>query len=166
MAIQSDPPDASPDSDRAKPSPGPTDSPEAAFQRIHKHLDEFADYLLYYLLARFEAFKFAIKRRILMASIVAVAVLAAAGMIITAVFLLCQGISDGLSDLFHHRWAGELATGVLLLGGVSLCGFLAVNHLINGPHRATVRRYEELRRRQRRRHGHDVKERATGNNHG
>ena len=112
------------------------------------------------LLCQLDALNFAIKRRILTASIMAVTVLAAAGAIVTAVVLLCEGICDGLSSLLGHRWAGELVTSLLLLGLVVVAGAIAVNKLFIGPHKKIVDRYEKLRRRQRERHGRDVRDRA------
>jgi hypothetical protein len=151
---------AAPEDGRAEPPGERTDSPEEAFASLRGRFDEFVDYAVYYLICQLDALKFAIKRRILTASIMAVTVLAAAGAIVTAVVLLCEGICDALSGLLGHRWAGELVTSLLLLGLVALAGSIAVNRLFIGPHQKIIDRYEELRRRQRQRHGRDVRDRA------
>jgi hypothetical protein len=161
MATTPDPASsAAPENDRSQDSKSRVESPEEASAALHERLDEFVDYAVYYLLTRLDALKFAIKRRILSASIVLIAVLAAAGIIVTAVVLLCEGICDALTDLLGHRWAGELVTGVLFLATVGILGSIAVKRLISGPHQRTVLQYEELRRRQRARYGRDVNQRA------
>jgi hypothetical protein len=160
MANVSDPGSAAPPRDSPSEAPNSSESPEQAFASLHQRLDEFGDYLAYYLITRLDALKFAVKRRLLTGALGLIAVLAAAGTIITAVCLLCEGISDGLSVLFGHRWLGEIVTGVLLLGGVAIAGWISVERLVHGPHLRTVKRYEELRRRQRERYGRDVKDRA------
>jgi hypothetical protein len=151
---------APPEDDRVRSGPDPKDSPEEAFASLRGRVDEFVDYAVYYLICQLDALKFAIKRRILTASIMAVTVLAAAGAIVTAVVLLCEGICDALSSLLGHRWAGELVTSLLLLGLVAVAGAIAVNKIFIGPHQKMVDRYEEMRRRQRDRHGRDVHDRA------
>ena len=163
MAKSPDPASSAPPDDGPVKSPGErTNSPEEAFASLRGRLDEFVDYAVYYLICQLDSLKFAIKRRILTASIMAVTVLAAAGAIVTAVVLLCEGICDALSSLLGHRWAGELVTSLLLLGLVAVAGTIAVNRLFIGPDKNIVDRYEELRRRQRRRHGRDVRDRARG----
>jgi len=156
-----------PETDQAEAQPEQGKSPEEVFASLRERFDEFVDYAVYYLITRLDALKFAIKRRIFTASLIAVAVLAGAGAIITALVLLAEGVCDGLSDLLGHRWAGELVTGALLLGIVAIVGVKAVNRFITGPHLRTVRQYEELRRRQRERRGRDVTDRAReGESHG
>jgi len=161
MAKSPEPASSAPPDDGPVKAPGERpDSPEEAFASLRGRLDEFVDYAVYYLICQLDSLKFAIKRRILTASIMAVTVLAAAGAIVTAVVLLCEGICDGLSSLLGHRWAGELVTSLLLLGLVAVAGAIAVNRLFIGPHQELVDTYKERRRRQRQRHGHDVRDRA------
>ena len=143
-----------------QPPPDPADSPDEAFASLHNRFDEFVDYAIYYLISRLDALRYAFKRRILIASIMAVTVFAAAGAIVTAVVLLCEGICDALSAMLGHRWAGELVTSLLLLGLVAVAGSIAINRLFIGPYHKLVDRYDELRRRQRQRHGRDVRDRA------
>jgi len=157
---------APPDTDPAETPTDPCKSPEEVFASLRGRFDEFVDYAVYYLISRIDALKFAIKRRILTASLISVAVLAAAGAIITAVVLLAEGICDGLTDLLGHRWAGEFATGALLLGGVGIAGIYAITRFMSGPHLRTVRQYEALRQRQRERRGCDVTNRpGDGESH-
>lgn len=157
------------ESDRANPAPpenypaeSPAESPEPdasteeAFTSLRSRLQELADYFAYYLASRIDALKLAVKRRIIFGVMVAVVALALAGAIVTAVVLLCEGICDGLSVILGHRWAGELATGVLLLGALALVGYLILSRLIRQSHRRTIGKYEAFRARQRERYGRDV----------
>lgn len=148
----------------APPQANPPDrdqrTTEEVFQTLHLQFRELLDYLVYYIASRIDAVKFYIKRRILWMAMVALGVLAGAGAIVTAVVLLCEGIADSLSALFGRRWAGELATGVLLLGATVIIGYFALNNLISQSHRERVAKFEEFRARHRQRYGHDVADRA------
>jgi hypothetical protein len=151
MATISDPasapeenqPDQVDSPDRMGPPP-PPESLEDIFGSLRERAQEFGDYLAYYLLTKIDAIKFAVERRIMMASIILIGVLAAAGTI---------------GALLGHRWAGELLTGVVLLGGVGLMYFLAMKRFARRPHPESVRQYEAMRRRQKKRRGRDVTER-------
>jgi len=143
--------------DQSPPSDAP--SPEEIFASLRSRVEEFSDYAVYYLLSKIDAIKFAIARRIMVASFIAIGVLAAAGAIVTAVVLVCEGICDGLSELLGRRWAGELATGAVLLGGVVVLGWIAVRKFAGRPHLSSVKRFEYLRRRQKERRGRDVDDR-------
>jgi hypothetical protein len=135
--------------------PRPEEKPPAPdpLGGIHQSIAELLNDFRYYVAARIDAIKFAIKRRIFIACFIAVAALAAAGAIVTGVVLLCAGISDGLAELLGRRWAGELATGALLLSAVALGGYLVLGRLIRRSHRRVVAKYEEMRRDHRERFG-------------
>jgi len=165
---------APPENDPAEsPSDSPAESPEPdpatdeAFASLRNRLEELADYFAYYLTSRIDAIKLSIRWRIIWGSLMGVAVLAGAGAIVMAVVLLCEGISDGLSVILGRRWAGELATGVLLLGFVALVGYLIVRRLIRQSRRRTLGKYEAYRARQRDRYGRDVADQGgDGEDHG
>jgi hypothetical protein len=157
MAMNPDPASSAPPrSDRDEKPVDRTGSPEEALKALGERLGEFVEYAIYYLASRLDAFKLAIKRRIVTASIIAVAVLAAAGAIVTATALLCEGICDALTELLGRRWAGELTTGVLLLGLVGITAYYGISRVVSDSHRRAIHRYEEWRRRQRERYGRDV----------
>ncbi len=155
------------------PAESPTESPEPAapedeaFASLRTRLEELADYVAYYLSSRIDALRMSIRWRIIWGWLIGVAVLAGAGAIVTAVALLCEGICDGLSELLGRRWAGELATGVLLLGIVALVGYLIVSRLVRRAHRRITNKYEAFRARQRERYGRDVTSHGgDGESHG
>ena len=137
-------------------SPEPAEPPDETVASLGRRIEELADYFAYYLASRIDALKLAVQRRIIFGVVVAVAALAGAGAIVTAVVLLCEGICDALSVVFGHRWAGELATGVLLLGAFALAGYLIRSWLIRQWRRRTIGKYEAFRARQRERYGRDV----------
>ncbi|MGD0139743.1 MAG: hypothetical protein ABSD28_12770 [Tepidisphaeraceae bacterium] len=151
---ENDPAESHSESPAECPEPAaPTDE---AFASLRNRLEELADYFAYYLSSRIDALKLAVKRRIILGVMVAVAVLAGAGAIVMAVVLLCEGICDGLSVILGHRWAGELATGVLLLGALALVAYLMLSRLIRQSRLRTIGKYEAFRARQRDRFGRDV----------
>jgi hypothetical protein len=127
----------------------PEDKPPAAdpFAAIRERVAEVLDYFLYYLSAQIDSVKFAIKKRIFIAATIAVAVLAGAGAIVTAVVLLCEGICDGLSELLGRRWAGELATGCMLVIVVGIGAYVTLGRLIRRSHKRIIAKYEAMQKR-------------------
>ena len=140
---------SAPPRQESRPQPHPLED-------LRDSVAEFLDYLQYYISARIDSAKYAIRRRILVGSMIAVAVLAGAGVIVTSVVLLCEGICDGLSDLLGHRWAGELVTGFLFLVVVGGGAYIALNRMIGSSHRRIIAKYEAMQQRQRERFGRDA----------
>lgn len=153
---------SAPDSPSPPRAQSPPQSPEEAIGDARAKIAELFDYLAYYFQARIDALKFAIKKRIFIACFIAVAVVAGAGVIVTAVALMCLGVCDGLSELFGRRWLGELVTGTLLTGGTGAAAFVVLRRLIEGSHARIRNKYESLRWNQRAARGRDVGDRATG----
>jgi|HubBroStandDraft_1064217.scaffolds.fasta_scaffold401231_2 hypothetical protein len=158
------PPDARDESAPFEPPPHNRDPSEDRDERttedvihsLHVRFGELFDFAVYYLVSRIDAAKLYVKRKILWLSVIALAVLACAGATVTAVVLLCAGIADGLSELFGHRWAGELATGIILLGATAGAGSLLMNRLVGQSHQERIAKFEAMRARHRRRHGRDI----------
>jgi hypothetical protein len=123
---------------------------------LRQSIEELVDYALYYLSAHVDSVKFKIRRRILVASMIAVAVLAGAGAVVTGVVIFCDGICDGLSRLLGWRWAGELLTGFLLLAVVALGAYLFLHWMIRQSYNRMVAKYQAMRQRHRERFGRDV----------
>ncbi len=145
----------------------PEDKPPSAdpLAAIRERVAEMLDYFLYYLSARIDSVKFGIKRRIFIGSTIAVAVLAGAGAIVTAVVLLSEGICDGLSELLGRRWAGELVTGCLLVIVVGAGAYVTLGRLIRRSHRKIIAKYEAMQRRHEDRFGRTA-ENKSGESHG
>jgi hypothetical protein len=133
---------------QAAERPGRDPPPPDPLGDMSARVSQLVDYFVYYVSTRIDILKFGIKKRIFIGSWIAIGVLASAGAIITAVVLLCDGICDGLTVLLGHRWAGELLTAVLLLGGVAIVGFGIVGQLIKRSNLKTMAKYEALRHKQ------------------
>jgi hypothetical protein len=145
---QTEGPSAAP-SQENRPQPHP-------LEELRDSVAELLDYLQYYISARIDSAKYAIRRRILVGSMIAVAVLAGAGVIVTSVVLVCEGICDGLSVLLGHRWAGELVTGFLFLAVAGGGAYIALSRMIGSSHRRIIAKYEAMQEQQRQRFGRDV----------
>jgi uncharacterized membrane protein YccC len=131
---------------------------------LRQSLAELREYFAYYTAARIDALKSSVRRLVLWVVVVLIGLLAVAGMVITAVVLICDGICDALTRLLHSRSLGELLTGVLLL--VCLVGsvYFGVGLLHELWHARTVKKYEARRKRQRDQFGRDVSVAAAGDN--
>jgi hypothetical protein len=114
---------------------------------LHAHFDELAEGIRVYVESKIDLLKLTVWRGVVLTGIFIVAVLGAASVFVTAVVLLCMGVSDGISDLIGHRWAGELATGLLVVGGGAAATFIYIRTTEKRSHRRTVEKYEALERR-------------------
>jgi hypothetical protein len=158
------PPSESPRPKTAPPPPPPSSpspdedrrSTEEVISDLHLRFRELVDYVVYFLMTRIDAARHYVKQKILWLSLIALGVLAGAGAVVTAVVLLCTGIADGLSALFGRVWAGELATGVILLGVTGLLGSYMFGRLVKQSHQERVAKYDAFRARFRERYGHDI----------
>jgi hypothetical protein len=156
---------AAPPSESHRPQPKPPPPPppdedrrstEEVISDLHLRFRELVDYVVYFLMTRIDAARHYVKQKILWLSLIALGVLAGAGAVVTAVVLLCTGIADGLSALFGRVWAGELATGVILLGVTGFLGSFVFERMLKQSHQERVAKYEAFRARFRERYGHDI----------
>jgi len=145
---------------QTKPPPststGDGRSTEEVISDLHLRFRELVDYVVYFLMTRIDAARHYVKQKILWLSLIALGVLAGAGAVVTAVVLLCTGIADGLSVLFGRVWAGELATGIILLGVTGFLGSFVFERMLKQSHQERVAKYEAFRARFRERYGHDI----------
>jgi hypothetical protein len=140
-----------------QPSQGP------AGESVRQRLAELREYFSYYTAARLDALKSSVRRLVLWALVLIIALLAVAGLVITAVVLICNGICDALTWLLHSRALAEILTGGLLLAGLFLATYLGLGLLHQFWHSQTVLKYEARRRRQREEFGRDVSQGAKDN---
>jgi hypothetical protein len=134
----------------------PHATPGESLHAAQRKFEELFQYLRYFLAAKLDLLRVAAGWQVVMLAALIVAALAATALIVTAVVLLCLGISDGLSDLFGHRWIGELVTALLLMAVMVISASLIVTSIFGSRRRKTVERYEAMRRRQQRVHHRDV----------
>jgi hypothetical protein len=140
----------------------PHASPGESLHAAQRKLDELLQYVLYYIAARMDHIRAMVRQRVAILAGIAVAVLAGAGAIVTAVVLLCEGICDGLAELTGHRWIGELLTAGLLVAIVAVSATVILNRMFGARSRKTVMRYEAMRRRQQREFHRDVQHSTEG----
>jgi integral membrane sensor domain MASE1 len=115
---------------------------------LHIRFQELAEGIRVYVQSQLDLLKLAVRRGIIFAGIFIVAILGAASVFVTAVVLLCMGISDAISELIGHRWAGEIATGVLVVGGGGLAAFVYLWAMERRSKRQIVQKYEAMNRRE------------------
>ncbi|MDP9173877.1 MAG: hypothetical protein M3O30_08430 [Planctomycetota bacterium] len=149
--------DTNPDG-RKSASDAPT---EEVFSEISTRLSELRAYSRYYLQAHIDLIKIALRKGVVFLALAVVATVASAGLIVTAVVLICDGIADGLATLFRSRWLGELVTGVLVIAVLVAAIWFVVNKIFGLSHAKTMARFEAMRNEQRADFGHDVKNRAA-----
>ncbi|HSV14737.1 MAG TPA: phage holin family protein [Tepidisphaeraceae bacterium] len=136
-------------------------TPASAFGEMGERISEMRDYAAYYVKARVDKIKAALRNILVMAALGIVGLIAGGALVVTAVVLLCTGIAQGLTALFGgHAWAGNLVTAVLLLGMIGIVAYVALTKITKTSKERMVHAYEQLKREQRADHGTDVHERA------
>ena len=136
----------------------PTDHLKDAAAR----LGEIKDYASYYVSAKVDSYKSSAKSLALYAVLGLLGAVAGTAILATAGVLLVRGIAEALTVLFNGRaWLADLLTGIVLLGAVLGTTYFLVAKLLGKSRLATKRKYEDLKREQLIKHGHNVHERAT-----
>jgi hypothetical protein len=123
---------------------------------LRQSLAELREYLSYYTAARIDALKGSVRRLVLWAAVALIGLLAVAGMVVTAVVLICNGICDALTRLLHSRSLGELLTGLLLLVCLVGSAYFGLGMVHERWYSRTIKKYEARRKRQRDQFGRDV----------
>ena len=128
-----------------------------ALKLLVKQLHELGEYVLYYLTAKTDSAKLSVRNTVLWISFAALGFVIVAGLIITATWLLLNGIAEGVSVFFGGRlWAGNIVTGILLLAGLGFAMYCTVaKHRITSRERV-VRKYEQRQARQQAQFGRNV----------
>src|SRR4051794_1909842 len=94
---------------RIDPEPVTDDeSPSQAFHHAQMRLSELAEYVGYFISAKVDGIKLTVRNVAIFAALGIVGLIAAGGMVVTSVVLLCYGIARGLGVLFGGRiWLGD-----------------------------------------------------------
>jgi hypothetical protein len=154
----------SPEPASEKPSSsgaGPTnlDADSSVAKTVHHLLRQFAvllEFANHYLSARLDSVKVSLLRLVLIAIAWVLAVAILAGLVLTGTVLLCIGLAEGLSHLFHSYWLGYLSAGLLILCGFFGTCFLTQSLLLRKWRLRTIAKYESRRARQRASFGRDA----------
>jgi len=156
--------DAGPQAASTAPPPpdqAPRNPAAEAFSRITHDAAELKEYAQYYIAAKIDSFRSAVKRVAILAGIGVMAAVAGCTVIAVAVGLVLVGIAEALGNLFGGRyWLADIVVGVVVLGALALTIWLMMKKLTGSWRSQTVKKYEERKQSQRERFGHDVEERA------
>jgi hypothetical protein len=127
-----------------------------------KQFHELSEYVEYYAAAKADSSKLSLRHFVASALLSALGLLAVGGLIFIASWLLSSGVAEFLGTLLGNRaWAGNIATGLLLVAGL-VCGvYYFVAKWNKSAHERTARKYETRQARQRTQFGHDVADRAA-----
>jgi len=138
------------------------ESPADSIRHAGNLLAELKSFASNYLAAKGDALKLSLKRGVIFAGLGVVGLIAAGGMLVTAVVLLLMGIANAIGKLFDpdQPWVGQVVVGVLILGGTGLGAWLMLRKITNRSREQTVAKYEQRHNEQRRKFGHDVRQHA------
>jgi len=133
-----------------------------AFGRIKNDIGELKEYASYYIAAKIDGIKRAVRNIGLYAALGIVGLIAGGAIVATAAGLLIVGVAELLTRLFGDRaWLGDIVTGLLVLGVIGGLAWWMMNKLTNTWRTQTVKKYEQRKQSQRERFAHDVSGRAA-----
>jgi hypothetical protein len=159
---------AAPSAQRFDVPPHPHDeAPADALKHAMRAFGELREYAGYFVAAKLDGIKLTVRRVGTLAVVGVIALLAGGAIVATAAVLLCVGLAQAVATLFAHdngvprTWLGNLIVGLVLLLGIGGGAYFLVSRLIGSSKKATVKKYELRRQRQRADFGHDVLQRAS-----
>jgi hypothetical protein len=159
---------AAPPRPRVTPPPRPQDeAPADALKDAMRTLGELREYAGYFVAAKVDGIKLAIRRIGVMAAVGVIGLLAGGAIVATAAVLFCVGLAQAVATLFAHEngiprtWLGNLIVGLLLLLVIGGGAWFMMSRLTGSSRKATVKKYELRRQRERADFGHDVLQRAA-----
>lgn len=136
----------------------------AAFRDAAVRLAEVREYVSFYIATKTDALKLTVRKAIFFAVVGILALLVAAGAVVTAVVMLLSGLARGLGAALGGRlWAGDLIVGFGVLAIIAVGAWIGASAMTGASRRRTVEKYESRKRDQRTRFGHDVEQPPGGN---
>lgn len=143
---------------------GHAGGPEAVHE-LFGQLEEFGEYARLYLQAKRDLFTALLRRFGLILAVALVALVVVGSLLAAAAVLSLVGLSWLIGDAMGRPWAGYLITGggllVICFGGM----WLAIARVRRSFYVQTVEKYARRHEAQRQRFGHDVRQRAAGQDH-
>jgi hypothetical protein len=157
------PVDAPPDPDAGAAGNGHHPSPAEAFAQVGERFQEIKAYATYFLSAKADGVKSSLRNVALYAVLGVLGLIIGGALLVTAAVQLLTGLAGAIGAIFDPDmpWVGHLVVGLLVLGGTGVAAWLMLRKLTKGSRERTVRKYEQLQRRQRDQYGHTVHERAV-----
>jgi hypothetical protein len=156
---------------RTPPAPAPPrpqdDAPADALKEAARTLGELREYVGYFVAAKLDGIKLTFRRIGVMAAVGVIGLLAAGAIVGTAAVLFCVGLAQAVATLLAHEngaprtWLGNLIVGLLLLLVIGGGAWYMMSRLTGSSRKATVKKYELRRQRERADFGHDVFQRAS-----
>lgn len=126
-------------------------------------LREVRAYFWQYVAARADAAKATARLMVLYAFLSVFGIIVALTATVTATVLLVVGAAGGLAAALGGRvWLANLLVGILFIAGVSVGMSVAYPMITGRLRRATVRKYEAMRRKQQAEFGHHAEDKARG----
>src|SRR4029450_11483574 len=148
---------------RAYETPGEQEpSPAEALRRLQKQVGELQAYLTHFVSAKVDGFILSARQLTLWAALGVVGLIAAVGLVVTAVVLVLGRAACGFAALFGGRWwLGALVVGGATLVLLALGIFIGMRILQSRWRQQKVQQYDERQLQQRATFGHSVADRAT-----
>lgn len=141
--------------------PGPPEDDPVA--RLRLQIPELLEYLRQQWAARTDRAFFGVRRWLVLAVASAMALLALAAWVVTAVVLLLTGATGGLAEVLQGRlWLASLIVGAAALALVIMAVAVLYGAWQAASKQRTKRKYELRQREQRRQFGRSAHERASG----
>ena len=128
--------------DRRRPSPGQSRGDSLA--NAWDHALEVVDRVRALIAVRADRAALELQRKLVRAGLIFVAAIAVATMLISASLRTIDGLANGLAELFGHPWLGNLAAGVLVLGGLAGIGALGMRRWEKKELEERIQKYERL----------------------
>jgi hypothetical protein len=137
-------------------------SPAEALRRLQQQVGELQAYVTHFVSAKVDGFVLSARQLAIWAALGVVGLIAAVGLVVTAVVLVLVGAADGFAVLFGGRWW----LGALVVGGVTLVLlvlgiFIGMRIWQNKWRQQKVQQYDKRQLQQHATFGHSVADRAT-----
>ena len=137
-------------------------SPAEALRLLQQQWGAFQAYVMHFVRAKIDGWVLSARHLALWAALGVVGLIAAVGLVVSAVVLVLVGAAEGFALLFGGRWwLGAIVVGggtVILLALAMLIGMRTWH---SRWRQQKVEQYDERQRQQQATHGHSVADRAT-----
>jgi len=138
------------------------DSPGEAMHAAMHHLGEIREYASHFISAKIDSTKASVRRIGLLIAVGILGLVGAAAFVGVAVVLALVGLANAIGAALGGRvWAGQLIVGFGLVIGVGVVAMLGLKMVSKSWRRQTEKKYEARIQQQRRRYGHDARQRAA-----
>jgi uncharacterized membrane protein len=145
--------------------PDAEEQDQSAADALHDLLTQIGELLAYvrhFATAKVDGMRYAMRQMATWVAVGLVALLAAAGALVTAIVLFLTGVAQGLAMAFGNRmWLGNAVTGFGLLVLMALVLFVGIRRCQRKSYHQRRQAYAERQLQQRAAFGHNVADHAT-----